>query len=129
GCGLRESSMRAVFRIAVIGAVAAGAALVASSALAGGPDRVRWEVDADLGYSADVVQFTLTGEADGRRNVTSSPMPLNALAGLAPAQLQAHAPQPVAFRVQRDAGEFDCQGTAVSRHASGECVFRGSQTF
>ena len=120
-------------RLAILaGAAAIGAAvtLTGLSALASAPpERILWQVDADRGYSADVVQLTFTGEMPGGRSMISSPSSLNVLEGLTAAQLNGDARQPVSFHVLRDAGQFDCQGFAQGRHASGECQFRGSQSF
>ena len=119
----------AIVSMAMVG-VAAAAGLWAPSARAAAPETVHWQVEADHGYSADVVQFTLTGQTpSGRSSTMSSPASLNTLVGLRASQLQSGTAQPVAFRVQRDAGEFECHGTAQARRASGECRFIGSRSF
>ncbi|MBS0360227.1 MAG: hypothetical protein JSR98_02505, partial [Proteobacteria bacterium] len=125
---MRAKSLRQAL---LAGAMAAVASLTLGglAAHAAGPDTVRWQVDADRGYSADVVQFTLRGQGGDERSVISSPSSLNVLSGLTAAQLRSSTPQHVAFKVQRDAGEFDCEGTAQDQHASGECRFQGSQSF
>ena len=114
-------------RMALLGAAAASA-LAGPAAADTLAETVHWQIDADRGYSPDVVQFTLSSDQAGRHNMVSSPTSLNVLSGLSAGQLQG-APKPVAFRVQRDAGEFDCRGTAGAQHAAGDCVFRGSQSF
>ena len=63
-----------IFRSVVLGTAVAGAALAASVLVAqASPETIRWEVDAGRGFSADVVQFTLTAVTPMGRNVTSSP--------------------------------------------------------
>jgi len=118
-------------RIAIAGAAIAAAAATFAGfvAWAGTPETIHWQVDTDRGFSPDVVQFTLTGETADGRTMTSSPASLNVLVGLTAAQLQAGEAQPVAFRVSRDAGEFECRGAAQAGHGSGECRFQGSQSF
>src|SRR5690348_11516068 len=114
-------------RMALMGAAAATTLLMAAPTSAS-PETIHWQIDADRGYSPDVVQLTLTSEQAGHRSVVSSPSSLNVLMGLSAAQLQG-AEKPVAFKVQRDAGEFDCRGVAGEQHAHGDCAFRGSQSF
>jgi len=99
-------------RTLAYGAAAAALALAAFAARAAAPETVHWEVDAERGYSADIVQFTLSSESNGHRSMTSSPASLNTFQGLTADQLRAPTSRPVAFKMQRDAGEFDCQGVA-----------------
>src|SRR5436309_1643662 len=107
-----------ILRMGMAGAAMAGV-LAAGSAMAGAPETVHWQVDANPGFSPDIVQLTLTGSWPSGHSSMSNPASLNFLAGLTPAQLRAASAQPVSFRMRRDAGEFDCQGVAQAGHGSG----------
>src|ERR1700712_2568704 len=121
--------MRAwTFRVAV-GSLAAVAALALGGAAGGAEQVIHWKVEAVPTFSPDVVQFTLSGQLDHNYSDISSPASLNTLEGLTVDQLPGSRPQPVAFHVQRDAGEFACTGTAQGRLASGDCTFSGRQSF
>lgn len=110
-------------------ALAAAMGAVAVAAIAGEtPGRIEWRVQ-DNDVPAGEVDLQLTHRRD--RNVTSygRGTPLADLQGLTAAQLGSPDAQVVRFRLARDAGAFDCQGSAMRETGSGVCDFVPGRAF
>jgi len=106
-------------------ALACAAAAVAVAAHAQPAPRLDWQVDR----WNETTQLTLSYRTETGSSVTSRPTELKDLAGLTEAQLAAPALIPVRFALHRDAGDFDCDGSARAGRASGSCDFHASPAF
>src|SRR5690242_12133393 len=120
--------MPAIFgRLALIAAVAAGA--VALSARAEEIPRLNWMVERDGGAPPGQVQLTFSYRTEHHSSSDSHSAQLADFAGLSAAQLASPTLTTVRFALRRDAGDFDCDGSARAEHASGTCDFRPNPAF
>ena len=100
---------------------------LASAAHADGP-RVAWTVEQ--AQDPDRAQLNLSWHSTPRdSNSGSRGIDLAQLAGLSRAQLNSTSLVVVRFRLTRDAGALDCEGSAKAGLGSGACDFRASEAF
>jgi hypothetical protein len=94
------------------------------------PDRVEWTISPS-GRDGEPGQVQLTIEyrsENGRgRNMWSNTTDLADLAGLSAQQLAGEGP--VRFSMVREAGRFDCEGTARQGRGTGDCSFTPDAAF
>jgi hypothetical protein len=116
--------MPAFFRRLGLAAVAVAGAF-ALAAQAQEPPRLDWRLDR---WDGDL-QLTLSYRTDHGSSVDSHPVKFGEFAGLTEAQLAAPSLTTVTFQIRRDAGDFDCDGSARADRASGTCDFRANPAF
>jgi hypothetical protein len=88
-----------------------------------------WVVDDDHAQ-AGAVEFTLSWRpGPSHQSTIGRTTTFGNLAGLTAAQLGAPTMGLVRFRVTRDAGTFDCEGSAKAGHGAGTCDFAESRAF
>jgi hypothetical protein len=85
------------------------------------PDRIDWRIEPSS--HAAQVQFGLSYRTRGGHSNWSNTTPVSELQGLTSAQLQSRENVPVAFRIVREAGRFDCGGHVRARSGTGQCRF------
>ena len=115
-------------RLALIltAAVAAAAAL---GAWAQDIPRIDWRVEREAGQPPGQVQLTFAYRTEHHSSSDSHTAQLSAFAGLTETQLASPTLTTVRFAIRRDAGDFDCDGSARADRASGTCDFRASPAF
>jgi hypothetical protein len=125
--------MPAIFgRLALACAAAAGAiALGAHAAQAQGdaPPRLDWQVERLADQRPGEVQLTFGYRTEHHSSSDSHPARLADLAGLGDTQLASPNLTLVRFALRRDAGDFDCEGSARGGRASGTCSFHENPAF
>jgi len=114
-------------RLAVIAALAGGA--VAVSAKAQEIPRLNWVVERYADTPPGQVQLTFSYRTEHHSSSDSHPAQLADFAGLGAAQLASPSLTTVRFALRRDAGDFDCDGSARAEHASGTCDFHANPAF
>jgi hypothetical protein len=120
--------MPAVF--ARLALAAAACAAVASAARAQEiPPRLDWQVERLAGDAAGQVQLTFAYRTEHHQSSDSHPAQLSDFAGLSAAQLASPTLTMVRFALRRDAGEFDCDGSARADRGSGTCDFHANPAF
>jgi hypothetical protein len=121
--------MPAIFRrLALVAAAAAGAVAVCARAQEI-PPRLDWQVERLPGDAAGQVQLTFSYRTEHHASSDSHSAQLGDLAGLTEAQLGAPTLTLVRFALRRDAGDFDCDGSARAERASGSCDFHANPAF
>ena len=88
---------------------------------------VQWEISPD--DEADSVQLSLRYRRDRSESHNSQSFPLGQLEGLDRAQLSSSNQGPVHFRMTREAGILDCEGSAADGRGRGDCLFRANAGF
>src|SRR3712207_2858735 len=118
-------------RAAVLIAAAALLGCSAPSVAQQQPPVLQWTVDDSGSLKADPakVQFQVSYREGGSHTIARPPAPLPPPQGLTEAQLAAPASGQVRFRVDRDAGDFQCEGVARDRRGSGFCDFVADPRF
>jgi hypothetical protein len=92
------------------------------------PPTLQWTI-GDAGKQEDpgIVQFSLSYriESEKRRGqwMHSNSMPLSELQGFTAAQYGSAEGAPVRFRLNREAGSFDCEGVVRRQRGTGDCRF------
>ncbi|HEV2150224.1 MAG TPA: hypothetical protein VGR37_22690 [Longimicrobiaceae bacterium] len=93
------------------------------------PPALEWSIHR-LEARPEAVQLALRYETSrGGTGTTSRPVPLRELEGLTAAQLSSSAGTPVRFRLRREAGVFDCEGSLRDGRGSGQCDFAADARF
>jgi hypothetical protein len=110
-------------RLALIAIAASGA--VALSARAQEAPRLDWRLEREDGQ----VQLTLAYRTEHSSSSTSHTADFAQFAGLNEAQLASPMLSTVRFTIRRDAGQFDCDGSARADRASGTCDFHANLAF
>jgi hypothetical protein len=117
--------MPAIFRRLALACAAAATAAFAVAAHAQQAPRLDWQVER----WNDATQLTLSYRTETGSSMMSHPTELKDLAGLTEAQLAAPVLTTVRFALHRDAGDFDCDGSARAGRASGTCDFHANPAF
>lgn len=110
--------------------LAAGA--MAAVALAGqGSDAIPAAVEWTIAPTSqpEKVQLGLSYRTGTSHSNNSRPVALAELQGLGAAQLDSPAAADVAFRIARDAGRLDCDGSVKARRGAGTCRFAADPAF
>jgi hypothetical protein len=92
------------------------------------PGTLDWSVNSSSRHEGKV-QFQLRYRNANSHHIHSNSVPLTDLRGLSEGQLASAAGVPVAFRVARGAGIFDCNGVARNGNGTGNCRFVPDQAF
>ena len=113
--------------------VAAAATLLAPAAQVGAaaesvPDTVGWTIEPGDESEADEVQLTISYRSRGGHSMWSNTTRLAELQGLDRRALDGEY-APVSFRIVREAGRFDCEGSAGRGRGTGECRFEPDPAF
>jgi|CXWL01.1.fsa_nt_gi beta-lactamase regulating signal transducer with metallopeptidase domain len=90
---------------------------------------ISWLLRTAKDDAAGKVQLTLSYGTGNGESQHSHSLPLADLAGLDATQLAQPAATPVHFRLQREAGVLDCQGSARQDRGAGDCEFRADAAF
>lgn len=106
---------------------AAAAAAVGFAARSQEAPRLDWQIERWKGEPG--VQFSLSYRTEHDSSSNSHPAELAQFAGLTEAQLASPTLTTVRFALRRDAGDFDCDGSARADHASGSCDFKANAGF
>src|SRR4051812_39473833 len=110
----------------IVAAVVCCGVVLAAGALDPGPLGNHWKINhADW---AGKVQFQLSRIAPHSKEVNSFPVPLSELNGLKAEQLRG-VQSPVHFQLQRDAGNFVCEGVMTLGSGSGQFTFAPNRSF
>ena len=86
------------------------------------PDRIGWAI-GPAGDAGDEVQLELSYRTATSNSTWNSSTGLAELQGLDRAQLDAGSGTEVRFRIVREAGRFDCEGTVRRGRGTGDCSF------
>jgi hypothetical protein len=92
------------------------------------PETVGWTIEPGDEAAPHEVQLTISYRTRGGQSLWSNTTQLSELQGLDPAALAGDF-APVRFRLVREAGSFDCEGSAGRRRGTGECRFEPDVAF
>lgn len=105
--------------------------LAAEPVVAGTPrnaDEISWMLHAVKGKPGEVQLSLSFSDGHGESN-TSRSIALSELQGLSAAQLAVSASAPVRFRLVREAGVLECEGSARDQRGAGDCRFQPDSAF
>jgi bla regulator protein blaR1 len=104
-------------------------AAVSAAATDGRPGALRFTLAPRRGDAGELLQLTFEETLERGMMTHGSGVARAALQGLVPTAFSASSIQPVAFRLVRDAGTFNCEGAAQHGRASGTCRFDAEPRF
>ena len=116
-------------RLAVIAAATCAGAIALAASAQEAPPRIDWQVERIDRDTPGQVQLTFAYRTETHSSSDSHSAQLADLAGLTDAQLASPTRAMVRFAIRRDAGEFDCDGSARADYASGTCDFHANTAF
>jgi hypothetical protein len=111
--------------------IAVTAALLAQAPASGARGEAPRSIDWTISPTGEAgkVQFAIRYSSGNDHSHVSRPWAVSDLAGLGESQLASDQAVPVRFRLAREAGTLDCEGTVRRRRGTGECSFAGDPAF
>jgi hypothetical protein len=121
--------MPAILGRLALACAAAAAAFALSARAQEAPPRLDWQVERLAGQAPGEVQLTFGYRTEHHSSSDSHPARLVDFAGLSDTQLASPNLVLVRFALRRDAGDFDCDGSARAGRGSGTCEFHPNLAF